>query len=195
VTGLVLASASATRARLLQAAGLAFTIAPARVDEDGLKAALRGEGANAAEAAMALAGAKAMRCPEKTGLVLGADQMLECGGRWYDKPADRRAAEAQLAALAGNTHTLHAAAVIHENGVEVWRALSSPKITMRALDAAFIARYLDRAGDAVFGSVGAYQMEGLGAHLFMAIDGDPYAIQGLPLLELLAFLRVRGLTL
>lgn len=192
---LVLASSSPTRARLLKAGGLSFTVAPGRVDEDGLKAGLKAEGASVADAAMALAGAKAMRCPEKTGLILASDQMLECEGRWFDKPADRAGAEAQLAALSGRAHHLYTAAVIHENGVEVWRHLATPKVTMRVLEPAFIARYLDRAGEAALGSVGGYQMEGLGAHLFAAVEGDPYAIQGLPLLPLLGFLRARGVGL
>lgn len=189
---LVLASSSPTRARLLDAVGLSFRIAPGRVDEDALKAGLKAEGASAADAAMALAGAKAMRCPEKTGLILASDQLLECDGRWFDKPEDRAAAEAQLAALSGRAHYLHTAAVIHENGAEVWRHLVTPKVTMRVLEPALIARYLDRAGDAALGGVGGYQMEGLGAHLFAAIEGDPYAIQGLPLLPILGFLRARG---
>lgn len=192
---LVLASSSTARARLLEAAGLTFTLAPARVDEDALKAALKAEGARAVDAAIALAAAKAMRCPEKTGLILGADQILDCEGRWFDKPVDRTQAEDHLLALSGRTHALHTGAVIFENGVEIWRHVVSPRVRMRVLEPDFIARYLERAGDAVLNSVGGYQMETLGAHLFTAVEGDPYAIQGLPLLPLLSFLRARGIGL
>jgi septum formation protein len=109
-----------------------------------------------------------------------------------DKPGDRAGADVQLRRLMGTEHRLIAAAVIAENGVAVWRASDSARLTMRPLSDGFIADYLDREGDAVLGCVGTYRIEGLGAQLFTRVAGDPFVIQGLPLLAVLDYLRTRG---
>jgi septum formation protein len=190
----VLASGSATRARLLRDAGVEILVDRPAVDEEAAKQAFRADGATPDEAAEALADLKARRiAPRHPGrLVLAADQMLECEGEWFDKPADRAAAEVQLARLAGRTHRLVSAAVVHLDGQRIWHRIEVARMTMRPLGAPFLAAYLDAAGDAVLGSVGAYHVEGLGAQLFARIEGDHFTIQGLPLLPLLGFLRQRG---
>lgn len=191
---LVLASGSASRRLMLEQAGLAFAIARPGIDEDALKESLRGEGVPASEAALVLAEAKALRVSARDpeALVIGADQLLVCEGGWFDKPADRAAAAASLAALAGRRHELFTAAVVLKGGVRIWQALAVPALTMHPLSPAAISAYLDAAGPAVLASVGAYQVEGLGVRLFARIEGDQFAIRGLPLLELLGFLRQHG---
>jgi septum formation protein len=193
-TKLVLASASAVRARLLSAAGIAFEQHPAAVDEAELKASMRADGAAPEDAAIALAELKAMRISARApdALVIGVDQILDCDGVWFDKPADRAAAAASLAALSGRAHGLVSAACVVRDGVRLWHAVDRATLHMRALDAGFIAAYLAAAGPQVLASVGVYQLEGLGAHLFTRIDGDYFTILGLPLLPLLAYLREHG---
>ena len=190
----ILASTSRTRIALLEAAGVALTAVPPGVDEDEVKQSLKGEGASAAEAAEALAELKALRVSRRfpDALVIGADQMLDCQGQWFDKPADRAAARAQLAALRGKSHQLLTAAVAMINGQRVWHQLDKASLTMRPFSDAFLDHYLDRAGDDVLWSVGAYQLEGLGAQLFSRVDGSHFGILGLPLLPLLDFLRAHG---
>ena len=191
---LVLASASPTRARLLEAAGLTPIIEPARLDEAAIKAALKAEGRAAGDCAGALAEAKAMRVAARRpgALVLGADQLLVCDGRWFDKPADRTAARGQLQTLRGRRHVLATAAVLVKDGARIWHALEEPALTMRAFSDAFLDDYLAAAGDAALGAVGGYQIEGRGIQLMAKIDGDYFAILGLPLLPLLAYLRQNG---
>jgi len=193
-TRLVLASASPARARILSAAGIAFEQKAAAVDEEAMKAAMRAENASPEDAATALAEFKASRVSarEKGALVIGADQILDCEGTWFDKPADRAAAEASLAALSGRAHTLISAACVVRDGARLWHGLGRATLHMRALDPDFIAAYLDAAGPEVLSSVGVYQLEALGAHLFTRIEGDYFTILGLPLLPLLAFLREHG---
>jgi septum formation protein len=187
----VLASTSRTRAALLRSAGVAFETAAPGVDEAAVKEAARAEGLAPADAALLLAGLKARRISERhpAAVVIGADQILVCEGRWFDKPADREAAAAQLASLAGRTHTLVTAVLAMKGGVTLWSHVATPRLTMRALSEAVVAAYLDAAGEAVTASVGAYQAEGLGIRLFSAIEGEHAAILGLPLLPLLGFLR------
>ncbi len=191
---ITLASTSPARAAMLTAAGVAFAAEAPRVDEDAIKEALIAEGARADRIADALAETKAVKVSRWVGgLVLGADQILvTADGALLDKPADRAGAAAQLRRLMGAEHRLIAAAVIAENGVAVWRASDSARLTMRALSDAFIADYLDREGDAVLGCVGTYRIEGLGAQLFTKVSGDPFIIQGLPLFAVLDYLRTRG---
>jgi septum formation protein len=188
---LVLASTSRTRAGLLRAAGLAFETAAPGVDEESVKEAARADGLSPADAALLLAELKARRISERlpAAVVIGADQILVCEGRWFDKPADRDAAAAQLAALAGRRHELVTAVLAMKGGVVLWRHVATPRLTMRPLSGATIAAYLDAAGEAVLASVGAYQAEGLGIRLFASIEGEHAAILGLPLLPLLGFLR------
>lgn len=191
---LVLASTSATRAGLLRAAGLVFgTVAPG-VDEAAVKESAQADGLEPGDCALLLAELKARRISERLpgALVIGADQILVCRERWFDKPDGRDAAAAQLRALAGQRHALVTAAVCLHGGVRVWQHLASPRLTMRSLSDAAIAAYLDAAGEAVTRSVGAYQVEGLGIRLFAAIEGEHAAILGLPLLPLLGFLRQHG---
>jgi len=191
---LVLASASATRARLLEAAGLKPTIAPAQLDEQAVKAAFKAEGRDAGDCAVALAEAKAKRVAARMpgALVLGADQLLVCDGQWFDKPADRAAARTQLLALRGKRHVLPTAAALVKDGTAIWRALERPALTMRRFSDAYLDSYLASAGDTALGSVGGYQLEGRGIQLMEAVEGDHFAILGLPLLPLLAFLRDSG---
>lgn len=192
---LVLASASRTRLALLQNAGLDVVADPAAIDEAAVKAEMRQQGAAAEAVAIELATRKAQvvaaRHPDS--LVIGADQMLETAGKWLDKPADRAAAAAQLTALAHRSHRLVSAAAVVEGGREVWRMANTSILHMRELSPAFVERYLDRVGDAAMASVGAYQLEGLGAQLFTRIEGDYFSILGLPLLPLLSFLRKHGI--
>jgi septum formation protein len=187
----VLASASAIRRTLLTNAGVAVTIDPGSVDEDEVKQAMKKEGASATAVAETLAELKAMRVASRHGdaFVFGADSMLECNGIWFDKPADRDHAAAHLTALSGRTHRLISSAVCVRNRARIWHHTSIALLTMRPLSRAFIESYLDAAGPAVQRSVGAYQLEGLGAQLFSKIEGDYFTVLGLPLLPILAFLR------
>lgn len=191
---LVLASQSAIRRKLLENAGLTVETLPARVDEDEIKLAMRQEGASVEDAAIKLAEAKARRVAEKIpqAIVLGCDQMLDCGGVWFDKPPDRAHAAAHLRALSGKTHRLVSAVVAYRNTVRVWHHVDSAKLAVRPLSDAFIESYLDQAGEAALGGVGAYQLEGLGAQLFTRVEGDYFTVLGLPLLPLLGFLRANG---
>ena len=193
---LVLASASPARRRLLQAAGLVFEVRTSPVDEALVREGLKADGVGGDEAAVALASLKGERvalAAARDEIVLAGDQLLETAdGAWPDKPEDTAALEAQLARLAGTTHTLHTAAVLFRGGSRVWHHVASPKVTLRALSEAFIARYVALAGDEILGCVGGYQIEGLGAHVLANIRGDAYAVEGLPLLAVLAALRTQG---
>ena len=190
----VLASGSRTRARMLSAAGVPFTADAPHVDEGTLKDAMKAEAASALDTAMALAELKATRksLEHPRALIIGADQILECDGAWFDKPENFAAGRRTLEALAGRTHNLHTAAVVVLDGAAIWRHSERASLTMRELSPEVIDVYLARAGKAVLSSVGAYQVEALGAQLFSRIEGDYFSILGLPLLPVLDFLRVRG---
>jgi len=190
-TRIVLASASAIRATLLRHAGIPVDIVPARVDEAALKQSMRAERADAADCAAALAALKAQRVSDQHpgALVIGADQMLECDGVWFDKPVDRAQASASLRALRGKTHELVAAVTVLRDGASLWRYVGRARLTMRPFTDGFIDAYLDAVGEAALQSVGAYQLEGLGVQLFSHVDGDHFTILGLPLMPLLDFLR------
>ena len=191
---LVLASGSATRARILAAAGLPVLVDPALVDEEEIRAAFLAEGRAAAACAMALAENKAQRVSVRHGgaLVLGADQILDCAGRWFEKPADIVAARAQLKALRGQRHTLVSAAAVVRNGSVVWHATDLAHLTMRRFSDGFVEAYIAATGAELLETVGGYRLEGLGAQLFERIEGDFFTILGLPLLPLLDFLRQHG---
>jgi len=190
---IVLASGSASRAAVLSAAGLAVTVDPADIDESAVKAAHRGESAAALARRLAQAKAMAVAARHPGTWVIGADQILECeDGQRFDKPADRAAAAAQLRTLSGRMHRLLSAVSLVRDGAERWATVEEARLWVRPLSHAFVDSYLDRAGAAVLSSVGAYQLEGLGVHLFERIEGDHFTILGLPLLSLLAALRARG---
>jgi len=153
-----------------------------------------GEGPRAIAAS--LAETKALKVSRtRPGLVIGADQTLEFEGGLYDKAPDLAAARERLMALRGKPHQLHAAVVVAEDGEIVWRDLAVATLTMRSFSPAFLEHYLATEGEAALGSVGCYRLEGPGAQLFSAIEGDYFAILGLPLLGLLEFLRGRGVLL
>lgn len=192
---LLLASQSESRRRLLAAAGVPFDSVPSGVDEETAKAALLGEGLNARDIADALAELKALRPSRRVPgvLVLGADQTLERDdGALVDKCATVDEARMVLRALSGRRHQLHSAAVIVRDGVPVWRHIESVAMEMRPLSDGFIDAYLADEWDAVRWCVGCYRIEGPGAQLFAHIRGSLFAVQGLPLLPLLDFLRVQG---
>jgi len=191
---LVLASGSRTRALMLEKAGLRPILDKPLVDEEEVKLAGKAEGVGPDAVAEVLAELKAQRVTRRHpgALVVGADQMLECEGVWFDKPSDRAAARAQLLALRGKTHQLVSCAVILRDGERLWHKTDRARLTMRNFSENFLDGYLDAVGDEVLHSVGAYQLEGLGAQLFQRVEGDFFTILGLPLLPLLGFLRVHG---
>ena len=190
---ITLASGSASRRALLAGAGIDAASIKPNVDEDAAKAAMRAEGTTVRDQAMRLAELKAIKVSGRTpGLVVGGDQMLSLDNEAFDKPADLDAARDHLRKLSGKTHTLETAIVVCENGTPVWRHLARPKLTVRPLSETFIESYVERAGDALLSTTGAYQLEDIGAQLFTKIEGDYFSILGLPLLPLLDYFRTRG---
>jgi septum formation protein len=188
----ILASGSASRRAVLAAAGvIAEAVAP-NVDEDSFRTAMRADGVKVRDQAMRLAEMKAVRVSQsREGLVIGGDQMLALGDEAFDKPRDLADARNHLVRLSGKTHTLETAIVVCEGGIPVWRHLARPKLTMRPLSPDFIDSYVESCGEKLLATVGAYQLEGLGAQLFTRIEGDYFSVLGLPLLPLLDYLRVR----
>jgi septum formation protein len=192
---IVLASQSASRRALLTAAQVPFEALSPGVDEDAAKEALRADGLDARALADALAELKARRVSRRVpgALVLGCDQTLSLDdGAMIDKAVDRADAERILKLLSGRVHHLHSAAVIVLNGEPIWRHVERVRMTVRPLSEPFIQSYLDADWEECRWCVGCYRIEGPGAQLFAKVEGSQFAIQGLPLLPLLDFLRVRG---
>jgi septum formation protein len=191
---LVLASGSASRRVLLERAGLRFTVSPEAVDEAAVKQTARISGESATDTALLLAAMKAERAArrDRTALVIGSDQLLVCGDRWFDKPSDIVEARAHLVALRGHRHELVTAVVCVRGSERVWQHVARPRLSMRRFSDAFLDAYVAAEGAALTATVGAYRLEGLGVHLFDAVDGEYEAILGLPLLPLLGFLRQHG---
>jgi septum formation protein len=190
---LILASQSRARKMLLADAGIEFEAVPADIDERAVQQ--NSKVAAPGEIAGLLAREKALRVSQRKAghHVIGADQTLALGNRLFNKPGDRPAAADQIRALSGQTHALHSAIAVAIDGRIIFETVATARMTMRSLKDADIAAYLDAAGKAVTESVGAYQLEGLGVHLFERIEGDHSTILGLPLLPLLGFLRSQHL--
>ncbi len=194
MTRLVLASTSPTRRRVLEAAGIAHTAIAPSVDEDAAKAAFRAEGLSPRDLADALAELKARAgWARSQAPTVGCDQVLEFEGEGFDKAESLSALREQLLRLRGKPHKLHAALVLVEDGAPTWRETVTSTLTMRPFSDAFLDRYLEVEGEALLGSVGGYRIEGMGVQLFDRIEGDHFAILGLPLTGLLRALRQRGL--
>lgn len=192
---LVLASGSVARRSLLAAAGLRFEVVVPNVDERAIKQATRANNGSAEDAALSLAGVKASSVRDEDAVVVGCDQILVCGPKWYDKPADMAAAKAQLLELRGKPHTLVTALVCARGGQRLFKFLAKPQLRMRNFSGPFLDAYLAAEGEAILSSVGAYRLEGLGMHLFDSVEGEQSAIMGLPMAPLLGFLRQCGVAL
>ena len=190
---LTLASTSSIRRHLLTQAGVSFEAIASGVDEDAVKQAMLAEGASPRNQADKLAELKAFKVSQKhPGFVLGCDQILSFEGHSFDKAETLDEAYERLSQLRGKTHSLECAAVIAKDGQAVWRLVTSPKLTMRSFSDEFLRAYLRSYGQEALSSVGCYQFEGPGAQLFERVEGDFFSILGLPLLEVLAFLRLHG---
>jgi septum formation protein len=196
---LILASGSRARRKMMEGAGLRFKAVPSDVDEEAVRAAMCAGGARPSppEIAVLLARAKAVDVSRRFphALVVGADQILNLGQQLLTKPADLTAAGVTLAQLRGRTHDVHAAVAIAEAGTVAWSTVDTARLTMRMFSEAFVNDYLAREGDGLLEAVGAFRLEGLGAQLFERIEGDYFTILGLPLLPLLAQLRIRAAVL
>ncbi len=191
---MILASASSARVEMLRRAGVPFVQERALVDEGELKASFAAEGERAEVVVEALAETKAQRISARRegALVIGADQMLECDGVWFDKPKDMDRARADLRALRGRTHRLLTCACVVRDGRRLWHRVDAAELTMRPFSDAFLDAYLAAVGPVALESVGAYRLEEHGAQLMSRVRGDHFTILGLPLLPLLEFLRGQG---
>ncbi|WP_282128224.1 Maf family protein [Roseobacter litoralis] len=191
---LILASNSEIRAKMLSNAGVPHIIIPARIDEGMVKEALLAENAPPRDIADTLAEMKARKVSDKNpgSVVLGCDQVLDHRGELLSKPADQQDALAQLQGLRNDRHTLLSAAVVYEDGKPVWRHVGVVRLRMHDASDAYLQDYVARNWDRIRHSVGAYKLEEEGVRLFSRIDGDYFTVLGLPLLELLSYLTLRG---
>jgi nucleoside triphosphate pyrophosphatase len=189
---LVLASRSDVRGKMLAAAGLRFEIRPAQVIERALEARMPASDPVTAARFLARAKADAVAATQPGRVVLGADQTLAHGSKRFDKPADRANAAEQLRSLRGRTHELHSALALVRDDELLFAHVDTARLTMRDFSDAFLEQYLDMVGGAALASVGGYQLESIGIHLFERVEGDYFTILGLPLLPLLGFLRESG---
>ena len=190
---IILASKSAARRAVLEGAGVPFESVVAGVDEDAVKASLLADGASARDIADALAELKAIRVSaRRPGFVIGSDQTLELEGRLYDKAENLEAARERLTLLRGKPHKLHSAVVVAKDGAPIWREVVTCTLTMRDFSYEFLEAYLASEGPPALGSVGCYRLEGPGAQLFSRIEGDYFAILGLPVFGLFDLLRRHG---
>jgi septum formation protein len=189
---LILASQSNARRGLLTAAGIPVEVHPADLDERRVEAAGAAQSAGAVAALLAREKAIAVEGRYRGRLTLGADQTLALGAERFTKPADRDAARAQLRALCGRTHELHSAVAFVQHGKVLFEHVGVARLTMRNFSEQFLERYLTMIGDAATASVGAYQIEGPGVQLFDRVEGDYFTVLGLPLMEVLEYLRRIG---
>src|ERR1043165_2450363 len=190
-----LASQSKVRRALLEAAGIPVEARPAHLDERAIEQQVTSGQPRDVALTLAREKARTVAAMSDRGIVVGCDQTLALGERRFSKPADRKAAREQLMALRGKTHELHSAVAVCRNGGVTFADASMARLTMRSFSEAFINAYLDAAGANVTASVGAYQLERTGVHLFETIEGDHFTVLGLPLLPLLGHLRAEGLLL
>ena len=190
----ILASGSTIRAQLLTQAGLQHEVMPPRVDEDALRDALLAEGATPRDLADALAEMKALRVSEKRpdALVIGCDQVLDLQGKVLSKPRTCDEARSQLMDMRGKRHSLLSAVVICEAGKPIWRHVGQVRLQVRDFSDAWLDGYLDRNWPDIAEAVGAYKLEKDAVRLFSRIDGDYFTVLGLPLLDLLSYLGLRG---
>jgi septum formation protein len=191
---IILASGSAIRTQMLTQAAVPHDVQVARVDEDMIKASMVAEGAPPRDIADALAEMKAAKVSEKNpdSLVIGCDQVLEHAGKLLNKPETAEEALSQLQAMRGDRHTLLSAAVIYENGKPLWRHIGQVRLRMRDASDAYLKDYVERNWDSIRHAVGGYKLEEEGVRLFSRIDGDYFNVLGMPLLEILNYLTLRG---
>jgi septum formation protein len=192
---LMLASRSKVRQKLLVAAGIPIEVCPADIDEREVELSAPSQQSAAVATFLSREKALSVELSNPGRLVLGADQLLALEGERFSKPGDRAHARAQLQALSGRTHTLYSAVALVHNATVVFEHVSTARMTMRTLSDRFLEHYLDVVGSAATESVGAYQLEGLGIQLFERVDGEYFTILGLPLMEILGFLRADGFLL